>query len=116
MTKPLAPPPRKNPLKRTRLPVPPPDTRSRQAHLLTRAAADGTFVGERHDDPTGQLIDGAHRASLHRWWQAAKEEGVQAVATLKVGQGESAGELIDSLIALREEQDLEQAESEDTAP
>jgi 2-iminoacetate synthase ThiH len=59
-----------------------------------------------HDDPTGQLIDGAHRASLHRWWQAAKEEGVQAVATLKVGQGESAGELIDSLIALREEQDL----------
>ena len=43
MTKPLAPPPRKNPLKRTRLPVPPPDMRSRQAHMLTRAAAEGSF-------------------------------------------------------------------------
>ncbi len=43
MTKPLAPPKRKNPLKRTRLPVPPPETRSRQSHLLTRAAAEGIF-------------------------------------------------------------------------
>jgi NAD(P)-dependent dehydrogenase (short-subunit alcohol dehydrogenase family)/uncharacterized OB-fold protein len=43
MTRPLAPPPRKNPLKRTRLPVPPPEARSRQWHLLTRAAAEGVF-------------------------------------------------------------------------
>lgn len=43
MTKPLAPPRRKNPLKRTRLPVPPPEARSRQSHLLTRAAAEGIF-------------------------------------------------------------------------
>lgn len=43
MAKPLAPPKRKNPLKRTRLPVAPPEGRSRQAHLLTRAAAEGRF-------------------------------------------------------------------------
>ncbi|MCZ8098665.1 MAG: SDR family NAD(P)-dependent oxidoreductase [Burkholderiales bacterium] len=43
MMKPLVPPRRKNPLKRTRLPVPPPEGRSRQAHLLTRAAAEGGF-------------------------------------------------------------------------
>lgn len=43
MTEPLQPPKRKNPLKRTRLPVAPPDIRSRQAHLLTRAAAEGVF-------------------------------------------------------------------------
>lgn len=43
MTEPLAPPKRKNPLRRTRLPVPPPDMRSRQSHLLTRAAAEGVF-------------------------------------------------------------------------
>jgi uncharacterized OB-fold protein len=43
VTKPLVPPRRKNPLKRTRLPVPPPEGRSRQAHLLTRAAAEGVF-------------------------------------------------------------------------
>ena len=43
MTEPLKPPKRKNPLKRTRLPVPPPDIRSRKAHMLTRAAAEGIF-------------------------------------------------------------------------
>lgn len=43
MTAPLPPPNRKNPLKRTRLPVPPPEARSRQAHLLTKAAAEGDF-------------------------------------------------------------------------
>lgn len=43
MTAPLPPPKRKNPLKRTRLPVSPPDLRSRQSHLLTRAAAEGRF-------------------------------------------------------------------------
>ena len=43
MAVPLGPPPRKNPLKRTRLPALPPEARSRQAHLLTRAAAEGRF-------------------------------------------------------------------------
>ena len=43
MVEPLKAPKRKNPLKRTRLPVAPPDVRSRQSHLLTRAAAEGRF-------------------------------------------------------------------------
>lgn len=43
MTEPLKPPKRKNPLKRTRLPSPPPEMRSRRSHLLTKAAAEGTF-------------------------------------------------------------------------
>lgn len=43
MTEPLQPPKRKNPLRRTRLPSPPPDVRSRTAHLLTQAAAQGVF-------------------------------------------------------------------------
>lgn len=43
MVKPLQPPKRKNPLKRTRLPVALPNMRSRQSHLLTRAAAQGEF-------------------------------------------------------------------------
>ena len=43
MVEPLLPPKRKNPLKRTRLPVSPPDIRSRQSHLLTAAAAEGRF-------------------------------------------------------------------------
>ena len=43
MTAALQPPKRKNPLKRTRLPVPPPALRSRQWHMLTKAAAEGVF-------------------------------------------------------------------------
>ena len=43
MTSPLQPPKRKNPLKRTRLPVAPPALRSRQWHMLTKAAAEGQF-------------------------------------------------------------------------
>lgn len=43
MSEPLRPPPRKNPLLRTRLPLSPPIGRSRAAHLLTAAAAEGRF-------------------------------------------------------------------------
>ena len=44
MTEPLAPPKRKNPLKRTRLPLLPQGIRSRTAHGLTLAAAEGRFA------------------------------------------------------------------------
>ncbi|MBS9721828.1 SDR family NAD(P)-dependent oxidoreductase [Tianweitania sp. BSSL-BM11] len=44
MTQPLQPPRRKNPLERTRLPLLPPAKRSRRAHDLTRAAAEGRFA------------------------------------------------------------------------
>ena len=44
MTDPLARPPRKNPLRRTRLPLHPPGVRSRTAHGLTAAAAEGRFA------------------------------------------------------------------------
>jgi NAD(P)-dependent dehydrogenase (short-subunit alcohol dehydrogenase family)/uncharacterized OB-fold protein len=44
VTKPLIPPKRKNPLKRTRLPLSPPGMRSRSAHGLTAAAAEGRFA------------------------------------------------------------------------
>jgi len=44
MTAPLAPPPRKDPLRRTRQPVPLPARRSRAAEGLTRAAAEGRFM------------------------------------------------------------------------
>ena len=44
MTTPLTPPKRKNPLQRTRLPVLPSGIRSRTAHLLTQAAAEGRFA------------------------------------------------------------------------
>ncbi len=44
MTEPLSPPDRKNPLLRTRLPLSPPGGRSRAAHLLTEAAAQGRFA------------------------------------------------------------------------
>lgn len=43
MTEPLPRPKRKNPLKRTRLPLSPQPMRSRAAHLLTQAAAEGRF-------------------------------------------------------------------------
>jgi NAD(P)-dependent dehydrogenase (short-subunit alcohol dehydrogenase family)/uncharacterized OB-fold protein len=43
MTKPLAPPKRKNPLRRTRQPLSPHGARSRRAHGLTAAAAQGRF-------------------------------------------------------------------------
>ena len=43
MTSPVLPPKRKNPLKRTRLPTMPPEIRSRQWHVLTKAAAEGRF-------------------------------------------------------------------------
>ena len=44
MTRPLARPRRKNPLKRTRAPLRPPAVRSRTAHGLTAAAAEGHFA------------------------------------------------------------------------
>jgi NAD(P)-dependent dehydrogenase (short-subunit alcohol dehydrogenase family)/uncharacterized OB-fold protein len=44
MTEPLPQPKRKNPLRRTQLPLPPPMARSRSAHLLTQAAAEGRFA------------------------------------------------------------------------
>lgn len=44
MTEPLSPPGRKNPLPRTRRPVPLPTRRSRAAEGLTRAAAEGRFA------------------------------------------------------------------------
>jgi len=44
MTRELSPPKRKNPLKRTRLPLLPPAMRSRKAHDLTLAAAEGRFA------------------------------------------------------------------------
>jgi NAD(P)-dependent dehydrogenase (short-subunit alcohol dehydrogenase family)/uncharacterized OB-fold protein len=44
MTEPLVRPKRKNPLKRTRLPLLPPGVRSRTAHGLTAAAAQGRFA------------------------------------------------------------------------
>lgn len=44
MTEPLARPRRKNPLDRTRQPLLPPSARSRTAHGLTRAAAEGRFA------------------------------------------------------------------------
>ncbi len=44
MTEPLVRPKRKNPLKRTRLPLSPQGTRSRTAHGLTAAAAEGRFA------------------------------------------------------------------------
>ena len=44
MTKPLVRPRRKDPLKRTRLPLSPQGVRSRTAHGLTAAAAEGRFA------------------------------------------------------------------------
>ena len=44
MIDPIKPPPRKNPLLRTRLPASPPRPRSRRSHGFTRGAADGRFV------------------------------------------------------------------------
>src|SRR4029079_13901397 len=44
VTEPLARPKRKNPLKRTRLPLSPQGVRNRTAHGLTAAAAEGRFV------------------------------------------------------------------------
>lgn len=44
MTEPLEKPIPKNPLERTRLPLSPPPMRSRSAHLLTQAAAEGRFA------------------------------------------------------------------------
>jgi NAD(P)-dependent dehydrogenase (short-subunit alcohol dehydrogenase family)/uncharacterized OB-fold protein len=47
MSKPIAKPKRKNPLERTRQPLLPPAARSRTAHGLTRAAAEGRFAIQR---------------------------------------------------------------------
>lgn len=44
MTPPLSPPPKKNPLKRTRVPVSPPGLRSRAATAMAVAAAEGRFA------------------------------------------------------------------------
>ncbi|MET3911749.1 NAD(P)-dependent dehydrogenase (short-subunit alcohol dehydrogenase family)/uncharacterized OB-fold protein [Bradyrhizobium sp. S3.3.6] len=44
MIEPIKPPPRKNPLLRTRLPASPPRPRSRISHGFTRAAAEGRFM------------------------------------------------------------------------
>jgi len=43
MTEPITPPKRKNPLRKTHLPLGPPTARSRTAHGLTAAAAEGRF-------------------------------------------------------------------------
>jgi uncharacterized OB-fold protein len=50
MTTPLTRPKRKNPLKRTRLPLSPQGVRSRTAHGLTAAAAEGRFALQVCDD------------------------------------------------------------------
>lgn len=50
MTGPLPPPKRKNPLARTRQPLLPPQVRSRTAHGLTRAAAEGRFALQRCEE------------------------------------------------------------------
>lgn len=50
MSEPLAPPKRKNPLKKTRLPLSPQPARSRTAHGLTMAAAEGRFALQRCSD------------------------------------------------------------------
>jgi len=50
MTEPLAPPKRKNPLRKTRLPLSPQGARSRTAHGLTMAAAEGRFALQRCSD------------------------------------------------------------------
>jgi NAD(P)-dependent dehydrogenase (short-subunit alcohol dehydrogenase family)/uncharacterized OB-fold protein len=47
MIDPIKPPPRKNPLLRTRLPTSPPKPRSRTSHGYTRAAAEGRFMLQR---------------------------------------------------------------------
>ena len=47
MTEPLKRPPKKSPLARTRLPAPPPQPRSRRAHLYTQVAAEGRFALQR---------------------------------------------------------------------
>lgn len=47
MTEPLSPPRKRNPLERTRLPTLPPAARSRTAHGLTKAAAEGRFALQR---------------------------------------------------------------------
>lgn len=49
MSGPLEKPKRKNPLARTRLPLLPPQSRSRRAHELTAAAAEGRFALQRCD-------------------------------------------------------------------
>src|SRR5262249_53202774 len=50
MIEPPAPPKRKNPLKKTRLPLSPQGERSRTAHGLTMAAAEGRFALQRCSD------------------------------------------------------------------
>lgn len=50
MSGPLPPPGRKNPLARTRQPLLPPQARSRTAHGLTRAAAEGRFALQRCEE------------------------------------------------------------------
>ena len=50
MTGSLTPPKRKNPLARTRQPLLPPQARSRTAHGLTRAAAEGRFALQRCEE------------------------------------------------------------------
>ncbi len=50
MSKPLSRPKRKNPLQRTRLPLLPHGQRSRKAHCLTAAAAEGRFMLQVCDD------------------------------------------------------------------
>ena len=42
---------------------------------------------------------------MQAWWQAVHAEGLQAVATLIVGQGETIEERVDTLLALRAVQD-----------
>lgn len=60
---------------------------------------------EVHDDPIGLLVDAERRALLEGWWAQAASEGIDAVATVVVGRGESTEEVIDTLLALRDIQD-----------
>jgi len=61
---------------------------------------------EVHDDPLGQLIDADRVATLEGWWGEVAREGLEAVATLVVGRGESIEDRVDTLLALRRIQDL----------
>ncbi len=54
-----------------------------------------------HDDPVGLLVDPARLAMMDTWWAEVAREGLDAVATVVVGRGETPEELVDTLLALR---------------
>src|SRR5690554_4231827 len=79
MTQPLSPPPRKNPMARTRQATRPPATRSRCALGLTAAAAEGRFALQVCQDckavqyPPREVCHAC--LSDHLSWRAVKPEG-----------------------------------------